>query len=45
MPGLLTDREVLENETEEQYRERVRGSALSRVKFPDFKRNLAATRS
>ena len=41
---LVLDQRVLELESESEYRERVRGSALSRVKFPDFKRNLGFRR-
>ena len=32
----------LEGESEEAYRLRIQNSALSRIKFPDFKRNIAA---
>jgi epoxyqueuosine reductase len=41
-PHLITDLEVLLNETEESYRSRVAGTALSRIKYPDFQRNLKA---
>lgn len=41
-PYLKTDLEALLNETEEEYRNRVRGTALSRVKYADFRRNLKA---
>jgi epoxyqueuosine reductase len=44
-PHLVLDAAKLERETESEYRERIRGTALSRVKFPDFKRNLAVRRS
>ena len=44
VPVLELDRLRLEQETEEDYRKRIEGSALSRVKFQDFKRNLASTR-
>jgi len=37
---LLFDEAALLNETEVQYRERVKGTALNRVKYTDFKRNL-----
>ncbi len=39
---LELDQATLQNETEEQYRERVSGTALSRIKYQDFKRNLKA---
>ena len=42
---LVSDRETLENEDEESYQKRVSGTALTRVKFSDFKRNLAAAMS
>ena len=42
---LLTDPGKLEVETEEEYRKRVGGTALERVKFRDFRRNWAATPS
>jgi epoxyqueuosine reductase len=42
---LVLDEESLLRESETEYRERIRGSALSRVKFPDFKRNLVLRRS
>jgi epoxyqueuosine reductase len=42
---LVLDEGILLGESETEYRERIRGSALSRVKFPDFKRNLALRRS
>ncbi len=42
---LVLDESILLSETEVEYRERIRGSALSRVKYPDFKRNLAFRRS
>ena len=35
-----TDLEILRHETEEAYRARVKGTALSRVKYPDSRRNL-----
>lgn len=44
-PHLNLDAVFLENETEVEYRARVKGTALSRVKFLDFKRNLNATKS
>jgi epoxyqueuosine reductase len=44
-PHLVLDPERLERETESEYRDRIRGTALARVKFPDFKRNLAIRRS
>jgi epoxyqueuosine reductase len=39
---LVTDLEILLAETEVEYRARVAGTALSRIKFQDFKRNLLA---
>ena len=39
---LVTDLATLFEETESQYLDRVKGTALSRVKFADFKRNLSA---
>jgi epoxyqueuosine reductase len=39
---LLLDEAMLLKETEEEYKSRVKDSALSRVKFQDFKRNLKA---
>ncbi len=39
---LLLEPELLLNESEVAYRARVKDSALSRVKFADFKRNLSA---
>ena len=39
---LLLDEESLVSETEEEYNIRVKDSALSSVKFQDFKRNLKA---
>lgn len=39
---LLLDEEKLLQETEEEYRKRVDGTALTRVKYQDFRRNLAA---
>jgi epoxyqueuosine reductase len=37
---LITDPELLKNETQDEYQVRVEGTALSRIKFLDFKRNL-----
>ena len=37
---LITDEAYLKNETKEQYQARVKGTALSRIKFEDFKRNI-----
>ncbi|MBU6154508.1 MAG: DUF1730 domain-containing protein [Bdellovibrionales bacterium] len=42
-PHLIMDPAVLERETELEYRARVLGTALERVKFADFKRNLKVT--
>jgi epoxyqueuosine reductase len=42
---LVSDLEVLLSESEEAYRERVKGTALSRIKYPDFQRNLKAVLS
>ncbi|NDG84568.1 MAG: tRNA epoxyqueuosine(34) reductase QueG [Proteobacteria bacterium] len=42
---LVTDPERLLAETESEYRMRIEGTALERVKFADFRRNLAATQS
>ncbi len=42
---LVLDEAALVLESEDGYRSRIRGSSLSRVKFPDFKRNLALRRS
>lgn len=39
-PYLLFDEEKLQLETEMEYRKRVDGTALSRIKYQDFKRNL-----
>lgn len=39
---LVSDLELLLAETEEQYKARVKGTALSRIKYPDFQRNLKA---
>ena len=39
---LLFDEEMLLKETEDEYKARVEGTALSRVKYQDFKRNLKA---
>ncbi|MBC7397745.1 MAG: 4Fe-4S binding protein, partial [Bdellovibrionales bacterium] len=39
-PHLICDLETLSEETEVEYRERVKGTALSRVKYADFRRNL-----
>ncbi len=39
---LLFDEQALLDETEAAYRQRVKGTALTRVKFSDFKRNLKA---
>ena len=39
---LMFDEEKLLAETETEYRQRVKGTALTRVKFADFKRNLKA---
>jgi len=41
-PHLVFDEEKLLSETEEEYKIRVAGTALSRVKYQDFQRNLAA---
>ena len=40
LPHLICDLETLSEETEVEYRERVKGTALSRVKYADFRRNL-----
>jgi len=37
---LLLDEEQLRSETEEQYHLRVKDTALSRIKYADFRRNL-----
>jgi epoxyqueuosine reductase len=37
---LITDESVLLQESETGYQARVKGTALSRIKFPDFQRNL-----
>jgi epoxyqueuosine reductase len=42
-PSLLLDSSLLDQETEQQYRSRIRDSALSRIKYADFKRNWTAT--
>ena len=42
--ALVTDWGALENETEEAYRARVRDSALSRVKYPEMRRNIENAR-
>jgi len=42
-PHLLLNVEALRNETQEEYKARVKGTALSRVKHEDFKRNLEAS--
>ena len=39
---LVLDEVQLQNETESEYKKRVNGTALSRIKYNDFKRNLAA---
>ncbi len=39
-PALLQDWEMLMNETEVEYKERVGSSALNRIKYSDFRRNL-----
>jgi epoxyqueuosine reductase len=44
-PHLVLDEGKLLSEVEGEYRERIRGTALSRIKFPDFKRNLMFRRS
>jgi epoxyqueuosine reductase len=44
-PHLISDLAFLLNETEIEYRARVKGTALSRVKYPDFQRNLKAVLS
>jgi epoxyqueuosine reductase len=41
---LITDLEVLNAETELDYQARVKGTALSRIRYPDFKRNLEAAK-
>jgi epoxyqueuosine reductase len=43
-PHLELDSAVLEHESEERYRERVRGTALARVKYRDFRRNLGSSK-
>lgn len=40
LPHLVTNVEALEKETEVEYQARVKGTALSRVKYADFRRNL-----
>ena len=40
LPYLLLDQQKLNQETEVEYSNRVKGTALSRIKFSDFKRNL-----
>ena len=42
--SLQMDPAVLQTESEAEYRARVRGSALSRIKFHDFRRNLTAVK-
>ena len=42
-PHLELNFETLFNESEEDYRARVLGTSLSRIKYQDFKRNLNAT--
>jgi epoxyqueuosine reductase len=42
-PYLITDVERLFGEDENGYLARIQGTALGRIKFPDFKRNLRAT--
>lgn len=37
---LITNLEVLFHETLEEYKKRIKGTALSRIKYPDFQRNL-----
>jgi epoxyqueuosine reductase len=44
VPELVTDSAILEAETEAQYLDRVRDSALSRIRYADFRRNLAGRR-
>jgi epoxyqueuosine reductase len=41
-PYLVTDLDRLLVETESEYRERVQGTALQRIRFPEFLRNLRA---
>lgn len=43
-PVLEFDLEKLEQESEAEYRERIRGSSISRIKYLDFRRNLHAVR-
>jgi epoxyqueuosine reductase len=40
---LVTDPDLLLEEDENGYLSRIQGTALGRIKFPDFKRNLRAT--
>jgi epoxyqueuosine reductase len=42
-PYLITDRNLLLQETEEVYQSRIQGTALERIRYSDFKRNLKAT--
>ena len=41
---LISDFELLERETETDYETRVKGTALDRISFQDFKRNLRAVK-
>lgn len=43
--ALLSDWKVLNTESEDEYRNRVKNSALSRVKFPDMRRNIRRIRT
>jgi epoxyqueuosine reductase len=44
-PTLTPDAAALESETREQYQARIKDSALSRIKYEDFRRNFAAATS
>ncbi len=44
-PHLVIDADSLMRETEEEYRARIAGTALDRIRPADFKRNVRATRS
>jgi len=42
-PHLVLDPQVLEQESEAAYRSRIEGTALERIRYADFRRNLEAT--
>lgn len=45
LPHLVLDADRLKEESEDEYRARVKGTALSRVKYADFRRNLKSVLS